>query len=116
MSLQNSLASFVETLQSIKNPDAGWTASMIEGLHFVLIMLAEALTKDGTEDRELLLTLTSDRSKLMDKIRDSMLSEKSGDLVERQALFVSTGIFERIIWLVRQIVLSKSPLNTVTST
>jgi hypothetical protein len=52
----------------------------------------------------------------MDKIRDSMLSEKSGDLAERQALFVSTGIFERIIWLVRQIVLSKSPLNTVTST
>ncbi len=115
MSLQNSLASFVETLQATKNPDSGWTASMTEGLHLVLFMLAEALTKDGNEDRELLLTLTSDRSKLMDKIRDSMLSEKSGDLAERKALFVSTGIFERIIWLVRQIALSKSSLNTVTS-
>lgn len=115
MSLQNSLASFVETLQATKNPDSGWTATMTEGLHLVLIMLSEALTNGGTPDRDLLLTITSDRGKLMDKIRDSMLSEKSGNLVERQALFVSTGIFERIIWLVRQIALSKLPLNTVTN-
>jgi phosphate:Na+ symporter len=115
ISLQNSLANFVDTLQSTQTSETGWTASMVEGLHLVLIMLSDALANGETDNRDLLLTLTSDRSKLMEKIRDSMLSEKSGNITERQALFVSTGIFERIIWLVRQIVLSKLPDKNIAS-
>jgi len=110
ISLQDSLNSFVGALQTTKNREVGWAGSLVESLHLILIILREALV-EGADDRDSLLALTSDRSKLMEKIRDSLLSEKSGDLTERQSLFVSTGIFERVIWLVRQIVLSRLPAN-----
>lgn len=107
ISLQNALVSFIDTLQSTQYPETGWIASMVDSLHLVLIMLSDTIADDEIDNRDLLLALTSDRSKLMEKIRKFMLSEKSGNIKERQALFVSTGIFERIIWLVRQIILSK---------
>jgi phosphate:Na+ symporter len=106
ISLQDSLNSFVGTLQSTKNQKNSWTGSMAESLHLILTLLSDSLD-EVSDERDVLFALTSDRSKLMEKIRDSLLSGESGDMAERQSLFVSTGIFERIIWLVRQIVLVK---------
>lgn len=75
---------------------------MVESLHLILTLLNESLvTKDS--DDELLVSLTSDRSDLMEKIRDSLLNDQSISLEERQMLFVSTSAFERIIWLIRRI-------------
>lgn len=112
ISLQDSLNNFVCALQATKNLETGWAGSMAESLHLILTLLGDALT-EVSDERDALLALTSDRSKLMEKIRDSLLSGESVDLAERQSLFVSTGIFERIIWLVRQIVLSRLPANKI---
>jgi phosphate:Na+ symporter len=106
ISLQDSLNSFVHTLQATQNQNEGWESAMVEGLHFILLMLRDALMED-TGDDDTVLALTSDKSKLMEKIRGSLLTEKSVDLAERQSLFISTSIFERIVWLVRQIAISR---------
>jgi hypothetical protein len=39
----------------------------------------------------------------MEKIRNTLLNDQSIGLEERQMLFVSTSLFERIIWLIRRI-------------
>ena len=108
ISLLESLNSFVDTLQTSKNAQEGWASSMVEGLHLILVILRDALS-EGSEDREMLFALTQDRSRLIEKVRDSLLSDRSRDFAERQSLFVSTSIFERIIWLIRQTAQSRLP-------
>jgi phosphate:Na+ symporter len=107
ISMQNSLYSFVEALQASGNPQSGWAGTMVEGLHFILLILCDSL-EDISDEHETLLKLTEDRSKLMENVRNSLLTEKSGDLGERQALFISTGIFERIVWMVRQMAMNSA--------
>ena len=46
--------------------------------------------------------LTADRGDLMEGIRQSLLLD-STDRGSRQSLFVATSMFERLIWLVRQV-------------
>lgn len=39
----------------------------------------------------------------MENIRKSLVSDHSKSILERQSLLIATGIFERILWLVRQL-------------
>jgi phosphate:Na+ symporter len=110
ISLQDSLYSFAEALLATRNPESGWSGMMVEGLHFILLILRDSLEEDSDE-HETLLKLTEDRSKLMENVRNSLLTEKSGELGERQALFISTGIFERIVWMVRQMAMGSAIRN-----
>jgi phosphate:Na+ symporter len=102
-SLQTSLFEFVSALENSSDLDSDNIVSMVESLHLVLSMLHEAVGGDG-DDREMLLQLTADKSGIMDNMRASVVSEKAGSLQQRQALYLSTSLFERIIWLVRQLV------------
>jgi len=54
------------------------------------------------DNREFLVDLTADRGDLMEGIRQSLLLD-STDRGSRQSLFVATSMFERLIWLVRQV-------------
>ena len=102
ISLVNGLYSFEQNIEATHNFQKGLASSMVESLHLILTLLNDSLiTKDN--DDELLVSLTSDRSDLMEKIRDSLLNDQSINLEERQMLFISTSIFERIIWLIRRI-------------
>ena len=102
ISLVNGLYSFEQNIEATHNFQKGLASSMVESLHLILTLLNDSLvTKDN--DDELLVNLTSDRSDLMEKIRNTLLNDQSIGLEERQMLFVSTGIFERIIWLIRRI-------------
>jgi phosphate:Na+ symporter len=102
ISLVNGLYSFVQNIEATHNFQKGLASSMVESLHLILTLLNDSLISNDNGD-ELLLSLTSDRSDLMEKIRDSLLNDQSINLEERQILFVSTSIFERIIWLIRRI-------------
>lgn len=105
ISLQASLLSFVNTLISSHNVQNNLSQSMVEALHLVLTVLQDTVTSE--EDADMLMMLTSDRSALMEQIRSSLLSgDGEPDIAVRQSLFVSTGIFERVLWLVRQIVVA----------
>ena len=102
ISLLHGLYSFEQSIEATKNFKSGLANSMVESLHLILTLLNESLITKNNDD-ELLENLTSDRSDLMEKIRDSLLNDQSISLEERQMLFVSTSVFERIIWLIRRI-------------
>jgi phosphate:Na+ symporter len=97
--LQESLHALVDTLEGL--PAEGLAVSMTESLHLVLELLTESLV-DGIDNADILETLTSDRSELMEGIRRSLLSEAGEASTQRQALFVATSLFERALWLGRQ--------------
>jgi len=98
---QKSLNDFIITLLPIIHCDTSLTASLVEGLHLILMLLNECALEE--DDGDMLLELTSERSQLMDNIRKSLVLDSSKSVSEKQSLLIATGIFERVIWLVRQI-------------
>lgn len=101
LALIQSLYSFTQAVSEIKQHHTGISAATVEGLHLVLNLLEENINTD--EHHEILLELTSDRSSLMDNIRNNLMAENHTHLSERKALFISTRIFERVLWQIRQI-------------
>ncbi len=65
-------------------------------------MVAETSQTGDSDDRALLNELTSDRSEMMDGIRKQLLGEAAAASV-REALLVATMLFERAVWLVREL-------------
>ena len=100
ISLLNSLYTFTSTVSETENYKAGLSGSIIESLHLILSLMEE--TSESDENIDMLIDLTSDKSQLMDTIRNSLLSDTSSNVANRKSLFVSTRVFERIIWQLRQ--------------
>jgi phosphate:Na+ symporter len=59
------------------------------------------------ENDEMLLELTSERSQLMDDLRNRLLYDEATNVAERKSLYVSTRVFERVLWQLRQMLISK---------
>jgi len=102
ISLLGSLNIFTATVSETKNFKDGLSGSIIESLHLILTLMEE--TASSHENVDFLMELTSDKSQLMDNIRNTLLTESEGDLATRKSLFVSTRVFERILWQLRQII------------
>jgi phosphate:Na+ symporter len=99
-SLLGSLYSFTTNVSENENFKEGLSGSIIESLHLILSLTDEMTSNHDNLD--VLLELTSDKSQLMDTIRNTLLAESGGNLAERKSLFVSTRIYERILWQLRQ--------------
>ena len=100
IALLGSLSSFTTAVSDTKNFKEGLSGSIIESLHLILTLMEE--TVSGDENVDFLMELTSDKGQLMDNIRNTLLSESSIDITARKSLFVSTRVFERILWQLRQ--------------
>jgi hypothetical protein len=104
--LEDSLRSFAE-----RAPDTGASAplrtlgaSMVEALDGILLTALEASRAPEGEEMEWLLRLTDDRSEMMDRVRREHLStENALSRDEKATLLHLTGLFERIVWLFRQV-------------
>ena len=105
ISLLNSLHSFTSTVSETMNYKEGLSGSIIESLHLILTLMEE--TAENDENIDLLMDLTSDKSQLMDNIRNTLLSDTTTDISNRKSLFVSTRVFERVLWQLRQMLSSK---------
>jgi phosphate:Na+ symporter len=81
---------------------------MIEGLHAILMVAAEASSDESGFAQDMLYILTEERSALMERVREELLSG-SANIAGREALLSATLTFERIIWLLRR--LSPPPAN-----
>lgn len=84
---------------------AGLMDSLTEALHFILLITSDAWESQDPADRENLLQMTGDRGDMMERLRRSSQTAQ-GTMTENSALFYATTLFERSIWLVRQIVTS----------
>ena len=111
LSLLGSLHSFTNTVSETENFKEGLSGSIIESLHLILTLMEE--TTGSHENDEFLLELTSDKSQLMDTIRNTLLAESGDNLAKRKSLFVSTRVYERILWQLRQMLNASA---TITST
>jgi phosphate:Na+ symporter len=103
-SLINALHNYVGELQNLENPAPHETAkrvSMTETLHFLLGMLAEHANGEG--DAETLERLTRDRGGVMTRFRGQIIEHETESNANREALYIATGLFERIVWLVREL-------------
>jgi phosphate:Na+ symporter len=105
ISLLNSLHTFTTTVSETKNCSENLTGSIVESLHLILTLMEETVTNN--DNNEMLIELTSERSQLMDDIRNRLLYDETTNMAERKSLYVSTRVFERVLWQLRQMLLSK---------
>jgi phosphate:Na+ symporter len=76
---------------------------MVESLHSLLSSLVEATESEQAEDLQFLLTLLGHRDEIMEKIRQRVTKEDPQmPITSHNAMFTSTMLFERIIWLARR--------------
>ena len=112
--LFEALDEFVGTsLTARKSAASGRVADqMIESLHSLLTALVEASSSESAEDLQFLLSLLGHRDEIMEKIRQRVMRDDPNMPMESQtAIFATTMLFERIIWLARRNALLLSPAN-----
>ncbi|MBE9603593.1 Na/Pi cotransporter family protein [Acetobacteraceae bacterium H6797] len=77
-------------------------AAMTEALHLLLEEIAQ-VAEAGAGDLGTLQSLTEDRGEMMEGLRRRLLRSEPGlDQGMRDALFRSTSLFERAVWLIRR--------------
>lgn len=90
--------------------------SLPEGMHALQGAVVEAFESPSAGDREMLLAMTADRGEMMEQLRRGALAAAPGLSQEgRLNLVYLTSLFEREVWLLRQLV-QTLPLQAETST
>lgn len=103
-SLIDALHRYVEELEALRDAaphEVAMRASMTETLHFLLGLLSEHANGEG--DAETMERLTRDRGDIMTRFRGQIVQQDAASNANREALFVATGLFERMVWLVREL-------------
>src|SRR3546814_1415062 len=78
------------------------TCDIVEALHGLLSVLSDTVSAEDEAGREILLGISGDRSELTDRLRRQFLDTGAALGAEQQrALFAVTGLYERLVWLVR---------------
>jgi phosphate:Na+ symporter len=103
MSLAETVSQFATTRRTQTENLEGLFGNITESLHLILLTAQDAWRSRDAEDIALLLVLTSDRSELMERIRQTQVV---ANLDQKSALFYATTLFERMVWIVRQLGLS----------
>lgn len=90
------------SLTTLSGQEQAMCESMTETLHLLLELAAEEANGDiGHHD--VLARLTADRSEVMTRFRQQIVAPGPEAHANREPLFVATGLFERLVWLVRQL-------------
>ena len=90
----------------LRQTEAGkrFASSAIEGLDFILMILADVAAKAEEEDAAMLSTMTSEDGNGIAAVRSAYLAEESGlDKSARMRLLAAANHCERLIWLFREI-------------
>ena len=115
VSLTDTVHDFTATLARLRAPDAAPAPlldSLLESLDTLLLTAVDATGASDSDDLALLLRLTADRGELMERLRRQLLaaSEPGLDHARKSDLFYATSLFERAIWLLRQLALAQQAL------
>ncbi len=85
----------------IAQPQAGEAVGrMVESLHMLLEVLTDVASSHEPAEQEMSLALLGDRRQVIEGLRSRLLGA-SKDAKVQEALFRSTVLFERILWLAR---------------
>ena len=106
--LESTLYALVKTHNSL--PSSGRAratmTNLTESASMMLMTLVDVWTERDPIGADMLLKITEDRGELMERMRLSYRSGSSVDIEADSAVFYATTLFERMIWLCRQITLS----------
>jgi phosphate:Na+ symporter len=78
---------------------------MVEALDTILLTASDALTSREQIDVDVLVSLTDDRGGAMERLRTRYRLERSENASDVAALHYATTLFERNVWLLRQLAL-----------
>lgn len=101
--LEENIFVFAETLEAHRGNEL--SGQLIEALDTILLMAVEALQSHETPVVELLVSLTDDRGGMMENLRNGYRLDNAEDVWDVSALHYATTLFERNVWLLRQLAL-----------
>lgn len=115
VSLTDTVHDFTATLARLRSPGAPPAPlldSLLESLDTLLLTAHDASRDAAPDDLALLVQLASDRGDLMERLRRQLLaaSDPALDHARKSDLFYATSLFERAIWLIRQLALAQQAL------
>lgn len=106
-SLEETFFNFVTTfadLRASRAPIEPFLDTLAESLNTLALTALDALGSGDPADRELLLGMTADRGDLMERLRRNVLGGAQPlDRQQKAHLFYLTTLFERAVWLLRQL-------------
>jgi len=78
---------------------------LVEALDTILLTAIDALTSKDSGDVEMVIRLTDDRGGMMEKLRNRHRLDEGADVKDVAAMHYATTLFERNVWLLRQMAL-----------
>ena len=78
---------------------------MVEALDTILLTATDALRSGDQADIDMLIRITDDRGSTMERMRTRFQRENPDQVADISALHYATTLFERNVWLVRQLAL-----------
>jgi phosphate:Na+ symporter len=101
--LNENLFLFAETLAPYSAEEL--TTILVESLDLLLMTASDAFQSRSAEDIDTLIRMTDDRGGMMQRLRGRYSLDKSEDLDRVSQLEYATTLFERNVWLLRQLAL-----------
>ncbi len=102
--LEENVFLFAEALET-RHDSASLTGRLVEALDTIVLTAADALKTKDEGDVEMLMRLTDDRGGMMEKLRKNLRVDESQDVDDISAIHYATTLFERNVWLLRQLAL-----------
>lgn len=97
------------------SPIRGLAGRFLEGLDVLLATAVDAVSSRDPEELEMLLTMSGDKSGVMERLRGIYLAGEAGlDAPSRLLLFGITSQFERVAWIVHRLANVTLSLSTQT--
>lgn len=117
LSLNDTAHAFVETFTGLRGGPApavegSFVDNLAESLNTLLLSGLDVVRTADAAEAELLVRMTADRGDLMERLRRNLLSGSQPlDHVQKSQLFHLTSLFERMVWLLRQLGVAQQSLD-----
>jgi phosphate:Na+ symporter len=102
--LEENVFLFAETLEE-RADAAALAGRLVEALDTIVLTAADALSSRDATDIDMLIRLTDDRGGMMERLRKRMSADETHDVGSLSAIHYATTLFERNVWLLRQLAL-----------
>lgn len=103
-SLEENVFLFAETLEH-KPEQVELAGRLVEALDTILLTAIDALQSRDEADVQMLVQLTDDRGGMMERLRNRHRVDEGRNVGDVSALHYATTLFERNVWLLRQLAL-----------
>ncbi len=115
LSLNDTVHSFVETFTRLRSGptlEGSFVGNLAESLNTLILSAMDAARANDPDEVALLLRITSDRGDIMERLRRNVLAGPQPlDHQQKSHLFYLTSLFERAVWLLRQLGLAQQSLD-----